>query len=115
MTIDLTDYDHGISALDSGFHRPRLDAIHLMVQGGHAAIIDTATTHSVPLVQEALAAKGLTTVTSTSIRLVPSCNITSNLAWPTCPPTRGKELRNDLFSSLLGVQSTLGAMACTML
>ena len=60
MTIDLTDYDHGISALDSGFHRPRLDAIHLMLQDGHAAIIDTATTHSVPLVLEALAAKGLT-------------------------------------------------------
>ena len=60
MYIDLTDYDFGISALDSGFHRPRLDAIHLMVQNGHAAIIDTATTHSVPLVLEALARKGLT-------------------------------------------------------
>lgn len=59
MTIDLIDYEHGISALDSGFHRPRLDAIHLMIEDGRAAIIDTATTHSVPLVLEALAAKGL--------------------------------------------------------
>lgn len=59
MTIDLIDYDHGISALDSGFHRPRLDAIHLMVENGRAAIVDTATTHSVPLVLEALNRKGL--------------------------------------------------------
>ena len=59
MTIDLIDYDHGISALDSGFHRPRLDAIHLMVENGRVALIDTATAHSVPLVLEALDAKGL--------------------------------------------------------
>jgi hydroxyacylglutathione hydrolase len=59
MTIDLIDYDHGISALDSGFHRPRLDAIHLLIENGRAVIIDTATTHSVPLVLEALEAKGL--------------------------------------------------------
>lgn len=59
MTIDLIDYEHGISALDSGFHRPRLDAIHLMVENGRAAIIDTATAHSVPLVLEALRVKGL--------------------------------------------------------
>jgi hydroxyacylglutathione hydrolase len=59
MTIDLIDFEHGISALDSGFHRPRLDAIHLMIEAGHAAIIDTATAHSVPLVLEALAAKGI--------------------------------------------------------
>ncbi|MBL8382535.1 MAG: MBL fold metallo-hydrolase [Burkholderiales bacterium] len=59
MTIDLIDYDHGISALDSGFHRPRLDAIHLMVHKGRAAIVDTGTAHSVPRVLDALAAKGL--------------------------------------------------------
>jgi hydroxyacylglutathione hydrolase len=59
MPLDLIDYAHGISALDSGFHRPRLDAIHIMVESGRAAIIDTATMHSVPLVMEALASKGL--------------------------------------------------------
>jgi glyoxylase-like metal-dependent hydrolase (beta-lactamase superfamily II) len=53
------DYEHGISAIDSGYHRPMLDAIHLMVEGDRAAIIDTGTNHSVPLVLEAMRAKGL--------------------------------------------------------
>ncbi len=39
--------------------RPRLDAIHLMVENGRAAIIDTGTSHSIPYVLEALKAKGL--------------------------------------------------------
>jgi len=53
------DYEHGISAIDSGYHRPLLDAIHLMVEGDRAAIIDTGTNHSVPLVLEVLRQKGL--------------------------------------------------------
>jgi len=53
------DYEHGISAIDSGYHRPMLDAIHLLVEGDRAAIIDTGTNHSVPLVLEALRQKGL--------------------------------------------------------
>ena len=53
------DYQHGISAIDSGYHRPLLDAIHLMVEGDRAAIIDTGTNHSVPLVLAALRQKGL--------------------------------------------------------
>jgi hydroxyacylglutathione hydrolase len=53
------DYEHGISAIDSGYYRPMLDAIHLMVEGGRAAIIDTGTNHSVPLVLEAMRCKGL--------------------------------------------------------
>ena len=55
----IVDYDHGISAIDSEFQRPMLDAIHLLVEDGKAAIIDTATNHSVPLVLEALAIKGI--------------------------------------------------------
>lgn len=54
------DYEHGISAIDSGYHRPMLDAIHLIVEGGRAAIVDTGTNHSVPLVLEAMRQKGLT-------------------------------------------------------
>ena len=54
------DYEHGISAIDSGYHRPMLDAIHLLVEGDRAAIIDTGTNSSVPLVLEALRRKGLT-------------------------------------------------------
>jgi hydroxyacylglutathione hydrolase len=53
------DYEHGISAIDSGYYRPMLDAIHLMVEGDRAAIIDTGTNHSVPLVLAAMRAKGL--------------------------------------------------------
>ena len=55
----LIDYEHGISAIDSGYHRPMLDAIHLLVEGDRAAIVDTGTNHSVPLVLAALRAKGL--------------------------------------------------------
>jgi glyoxylase-like metal-dependent hydrolase (beta-lactamase superfamily II) len=53
------DYEYGISAIDSGYHRPMLDAIHLLVEGDGAAIIDTGTNYSVPQVLEALRQKGL--------------------------------------------------------
>lgn len=53
------DYEHGISAIDSAYLRPTLDAIHLVVEGARAAIIDTGTSHSVPLVLEAMRRKGL--------------------------------------------------------
>ncbi len=53
------DYEHGISAVDSGYIRPMLAAVHLMVEGERAAIIDTGTNHSVPLVLEAMRRKGL--------------------------------------------------------
>jgi hydroxyacylglutathione hydrolase len=59
MKLDLIDYEHGISAIDSGYVRPRLDAVHLIVEHGHAAIIDTGTYVSIPLVLEALKVKGL--------------------------------------------------------
>jgi glyoxylase-like metal-dependent hydrolase (beta-lactamase superfamily II) len=55
----LIDYAHGISAIDSGYHRPMLDAIHLLVEGDRAAIIDTGTNYSVPLVLAAMRQKGL--------------------------------------------------------
>ena len=53
------DYAHGISAIDSGYYRPMLDAIHLLVEGDRAAIIDTGTNYSVPLVLAAMRDKGL--------------------------------------------------------
>lgn len=55
----VTDYEHGISAIDSGFGRPLLDAIHLVVAGDRAALIDTGTNASLPLVLAALAERGL--------------------------------------------------------
>ena len=57
--LDIIDYAHGISALDSGYLRPRLDAIHLIVENGRAAIVDCGANSSVPLVLAALRAKGL--------------------------------------------------------
>src|ERR1700691_5829070 len=55
----IIDHGNGISAIDSEFQRPMLDAIHLLVEDGKAAVIDTATNHAVPLVLEALAIKGI--------------------------------------------------------
>lgn len=59
MTASFIDYPHGITAIDSGYVRPHLDAIHLVVEKGRAAVVDTGTSHSVPFVLETLAAKGL--------------------------------------------------------
>jgi len=51
--------DHGIHVIDTGFHRPRFDASYLIVEGGHAAFVDTGTNHSVPRLLAALDANGL--------------------------------------------------------
>lgn len=56
---DLTDCEFGITAIDSGYQRPRLGAVHLIVEGKRAAIIDTGVNSSVPRVLDALRAKGL--------------------------------------------------------
>jgi len=53
------DYEFGISAIDSGYQRPLFDAIHLIVEGGRAAIIDTGVNSSVPRALAALRDKGL--------------------------------------------------------
>lgn len=44
----MTDFDHGISAIDTGFFRPQFDASHLIVENGRAAFVDTGTNYSVP-------------------------------------------------------------------
>ena len=59
MNASVIDYSDGISAVDSGYVRPHLDAIHLIVEGGRVAVVDTGTNDSVPHVLNALAAKGL--------------------------------------------------------
>ncbi|HWP86839.1 MAG TPA: MBL fold metallo-hydrolase, partial [Burkholderiales bacterium] len=56
---DVIDYEFGISAIDSGYQRARLDAIHLIVENGRAAIVDTGVNSSVPHVLAALRAKGI--------------------------------------------------------
>jgi glyoxylase-like metal-dependent hydrolase (beta-lactamase superfamily II) len=42
------DFDHGISAIDTGFFRPQFDASHLIVENRRAAFVDTGTNYSVP-------------------------------------------------------------------
>lgn len=59
MNAQFQDFGHGITAIDSLFVRPRLAAIHLIEEGGQAAIIDTGTNDSLPYVLEVLRAKGL--------------------------------------------------------
>ena len=54
------DYGHGISAVDSVYDRREQTAIHLLIEGGRAAIIDTGTSHAVPRVMAALEARGIT-------------------------------------------------------
>jgi glyoxylase-like metal-dependent hydrolase (beta-lactamase superfamily II) len=55
----ITELTHGISAIDTDYVRPLLDASHLIVQQGRAAFVDTGTNHSVPLLLDALARKNL--------------------------------------------------------
>jgi len=53
------DYDGGVSAIDSGYVRPMLAAIHLVVEKDRAALVDTGTNFSVPGLLEAMAARGV--------------------------------------------------------
>ncbi len=56
---DLVSYADGVHAVDSGYGRPHLAAIHIVVQDGRAAIVDTGNNTSVPRVLGALAALGI--------------------------------------------------------
>lgn len=42
------DYGEGITAVDALYERPRLNAIHVIIEHGRAAAIDTGTAHSTP-------------------------------------------------------------------
>ena len=59
ISADVTAYHAGISAIDTHYVRPHLDASHLIVQNGRAAFVDTGTSHSVPLLLAALDRSGL--------------------------------------------------------
>ncbi len=52
-------YPDGIHAVESGYMRDHLAAIHLVVSGDAVAIVDTGNNHSVPHVLEALEGLGL--------------------------------------------------------
>lgn len=51
----VTHYDHGIYAIDAHYVRPKLAAIHLIVENRRAAFVDTGCNDSLPAVQAALA------------------------------------------------------------
>lgn len=55
----LFDFGNGIHAVDSGFGRPLLDAVHVIVHDGRAALVDAAVNAGVPRVLDALAALGI--------------------------------------------------------
>lgn len=52
-------HPHGIVTLDAEYLRPGLAAVHLIIEQGHAAIIDTGTNTAVPHVLAALAELGV--------------------------------------------------------
>lgn len=56
---ELTRYADGITAVDTGYVRPRFDASHVVVDEGRAAFVDTGTSHSVPQLLAALEALGV--------------------------------------------------------
>src|ERR1700761_3457358 len=53
------DYGNGIYLVDADYLRPGLAAIHLIVEQGRAALVDTGTSHSLPGVLAALDGLGL--------------------------------------------------------
>ena len=69
---DLIHYGDGVHAIDSGYGRPQLAAIHVIVQDGRAAVVDTASNASVPRILGALAALGIAPEAVDWVLLTPS-------------------------------------------
>ncbi len=59
LTDNLIDYGQGIYAIDAGYLRPGLAAVHLIVEDGRVAVVDTGTRHSLPALLRALQQLGL--------------------------------------------------------
>lgn len=57
--FDWRDYGNGIIAFDAGYVRPILAAIHMIVDDGRVAFIDTGSNDSLPNVLDALTKVGL--------------------------------------------------------
>lgn len=55
----LIRYEHGIFAIDADYVRPQLAAIHLIVENGRAAFVDTGCNNSLPNVMAALDELGI--------------------------------------------------------
>ncbi len=59
MVAATIDAGHGITAIDTEYIRPGLDASHLVVDAGRAAFVDTGPNSAVPLLLDALDQQGL--------------------------------------------------------
>ena len=57
QVADIIEHGHGITAIDTDYIRPILDASHLIVENGRAAFVDTGPNTSVPLLLDALRQK----------------------------------------------------------
>jgi glyoxylase-like metal-dependent hydrolase (beta-lactamase superfamily II) len=55
----LTKFADGITAVDTEYVRPQMDAAHVVVAGSRAAIVDTGPNTAVPLILAALAELGI--------------------------------------------------------
>jgi glyoxylase-like metal-dependent hydrolase (beta-lactamase superfamily II) len=55
----LTSFADGVTAVDTEYVRPQMDAAHIVVAGGRAAIIDTGPNTAVPLILAALKQLGV--------------------------------------------------------
>ena len=51
---NITEFDHGIAAIDTEYARPLQDASHLIVESGRGAFVDTGVNSSVPILIAAL-------------------------------------------------------------
>jgi glyoxylase-like metal-dependent hydrolase (beta-lactamase superfamily II) len=59
MSVTLLDFHNGIHAFDAGYVRHQLAAIHLIVDAGRAAFVDTGSNASLPNALDALSRLGL--------------------------------------------------------
>lgn len=59
MNTHTQDLGHGIILVDAEYIKPGVAALYLMEEDGAVAIIETGTNHSVPVIKNALQARGL--------------------------------------------------------
>ncbi len=55
----IIDHEHGITTVDAAYGRPGVAAIHLLIEHGRAAILDTGTVHSADNLMAVLADRGI--------------------------------------------------------
>ena len=59
LSEKLSEHRAGITAIDAALTRPRDDAVHLVIDSGRAAFVDTGTAHSLPTLLATLETKGI--------------------------------------------------------